>query len=135
MTRRPRTGHTGHTERGSALVDFTLVSLLLVPLVLGLIQVALVLHVRATLAAAASEGARLAATADREPGDGVARTREQIADALAGSYAEDVEVHRILVDGAPGIEIVVHAEVPALGLGGPAVGMTVTGRAIEEDPR
>jgi Flp pilus assembly protein TadG len=128
-------GRPEHTERGSALVDFTLVSLLLVPLVLGLIQVALVLHVRATLAAAASEGARLAATADREPGDGVARTRAQIADALAGRYAEDVEVHRVLVDGAPGIEIVVRAEVPALGIGGPAVGMTVTGRAIEEDPR
>ncbi|MCR1782198.1 pilus assembly protein [Nocardioides carbamazepini] len=122
-------------ERGSALVDFTLVTLLLVPLVLGLIQVALVLHVRATLAAAASEGARLAATADRGPGDGVARTRSQIADALAGRYAQDVEVRRVLVDGAPGVEIVVRAEVPALGLGGPAVGLTVAGRAVEEDPR
>jgi Flp pilus assembly protein TadG len=135
VSRRRHPEAAEHAERGSALVDFTLVSLLLVPLVLGLIQVALVLHVRATLAAAASEGARLAATADREPGDGVARTRAQIADALAGRYAEDVEVRRVLVEGAPGIEIVVRAEVPALGIGGPAVGITVTGRAIEEDPR
>jgi len=123
------------SERGSALVDVTLVVLVLVPLALGLIQVALVLHVRATLAAAASEGARLAATADRDPGDGVALTRAQIADALAGRYAEDVAVHRVLVDGAPGVEVVVRAEVPALGLGGPAIGLTVTGRAVEEDPR
>ncbi|WP_436700008.1 TadE/TadG family type IV pilus assembly protein [Nocardioides sp. BYT-33-1] len=122
-------------ERGSALVDFTLVTLVLVPLVLGLVQVALVLHVRATLAAAASEGARLAATADRGPGDGVARTRAQIADALAGRFAQDVVVRRVLVEGAPGIEIVVRAEVPALGIGGPAVAVTVTGRAVEEDPR
>ncbi|GAA3547569.1 TadE/TadG family type IV pilus assembly protein [Nocardioides daeguensis] len=129
------TGHAEHAERGSALVDFTLVTLVLVPLVLGLLQVALVLHVRATLAAAASEGARLAATADRGPGDGVARTRAQIADALAGRYAEDVEVHQVLVGGAPGVEIVVRAEVPALGIAGPAVAMTVTGRAVEEDPR
>ncbi|WP_408898550.1 TadE/TadG family type IV pilus assembly protein [Nocardioides sp. R1-1] len=123
------------SERGSALVDFTLVTLVLVPLVLGLLQVALVLHVRATLAAAASEGARLAATADRGPADGVARTRAQIADALAGRYAEDVEARPALVAGAPGVEIVVRAEVPALGIGGPGVALSVTGRAVEEDSR
>ncbi|KRA38178.1 MULTISPECIES: TadE/TadG family type IV pilus assembly protein [unclassified Nocardioides] len=122
-------------QRGSALVDFTLVLVVLLPIVLGLIQVALVLHVRATLAAAASEGARLAATADRGPADGVARTRAQIDDALAGSFARDVEVRQVLVDGAPGIEITVHAEVPALGLGGPAVEFSVSGRAVEESPR
>jgi len=122
-------------QRGSAIVDVTLVAVLLVPLLLGLIQVGLVLHVRATLAAAASEGARLAATADRGPADGVALTRSQISDALAGRYAEQVDVRQVLVDGAPGVEIVVRAEVPALGLGGPAVALTVTGRAVEEDPR
>lgn len=123
------------SERGSALVDFTLVSVVLLPLVLGLIQVALVLHVRTTLAAAASEGARLAATADRGPGDGVALTREQIDAALAGRFAEDVTVRQVLVQGAPGVEITVRAEVPALGLGGPAVEVVVSGRAIEEAPQ
>lgn len=122
-------------QRGSALVDFTLVTLVLLPVVLGLIQVALVLHVRTTLAAAASEGARLAATADRGPGDGVARTREQIDDALSGSFARDVDVRQVMVGGAPGIEITVHARVPALGIGGPAVEFSVSGRAVEEDPR
>lgn len=122
-------------QRGSALVDFTLVTLVLLPVVLGLIQVALVLHVRTTLAAAASEGARLAATADRDPGDGVARTREQIDDALSGSFARDVDVRQVMVGGAPGIEITVHARVPALGIGGPAVEFSVSGRAVEEDPR
>ena len=123
------------SERGSALVDFTLVMLLLVPLVLGILQVALVLHVRTTLAAAASEGARLAATADRGPADGVARTRAQIADAVGGRFARDVDVRTVMIDGAPGVEITVHAEVPALGLGGPAVSFSVSGRAVEEDPR
>lgn len=122
-------------QRGSALVDFTLVTVVLLPIVVGLIQVALVLHVRATLAAAASEGARLAATADRGTGDGVELTRAQIDDALAGSFAKDVEVRQVLVGGAPGVEITVHAKVPALGLGGPAVEFSVSGRAVEESPR
>lgn len=123
------------TQRGSAVIDFVLVLALLIPVVLGLIQVALVLHVRTTLAAAASEGARLAATADRGPGDGVALTRSQIEEAISGRFARDVEIRQVLVDGAPGVEITVHAAVPALGLGGPAVDFSVSGRAVEEDPR
>lgn len=47
-----------------AVVDFVLVTVILVPLVLGIMQVALVLHVRNTLTSAASEGARYAATVD-----------------------------------------------------------------------
>lgn len=123
------------TQRGSAVIDFVLVLALLTPVVLGLIQVALVLHVRTTMAAAASEGARLAATADRGPGDGVALTRSQIEEAISGRFARDVEIRQVLVDGAPGVEITVHAEVPPLGLGGPAVDFSVSGRAVEEDPR
>ena len=128
--------HARHSgERGSAVVDFVLVLVLLVPLVLGIMQVALVLHVRSTLAAAASEGARYAATADRSPADGVARTRAQIDDAIAGGFARDVRAGQTMVQGAPGIEITVVAEVPALGLGGPAVTLTVSGRAVEEQPQ
>lgn len=107
---------------------------ILVPIFLGLFQVALVLHVRTTLAAAASEGARLAATADRGPGDGVARTRTQLADALGGGFATSVTPRATTIDGGPAVEMVVHAEVPALGLGGPAVSFDVRGRAVEETP-
>ena len=121
-------------ERGSAVVDFVLVMVVLVPLVLGIIQVALVMHVRATLAAAASEGARLAATVDRGPGDGVALTRRQIDAALASTYAQHVTARPVTIDGQPGVEVTVRAEVPALGLGGPGVAVSVTGRAVEEVP-
>ena len=55
-----------------------LVLVVLVPVFLGILQLALVLLVRNTVAAAASEGARYAATLDRSPADGVARTRAQI---------------------------------------------------------
>ncbi|MDP2774596.1 MAG: TadE/TadG family type IV pilus assembly protein [Nocardioides sp.] len=122
------------SQRGAAVVDFVLVLVVLVPLFLGMLQVALVMLVRNTLAAAASEGARLAATSDRGPGDGVALTREQVDQAIAGRYAEDVTVRRVLVDGAPTIEVTIRARVPALGIGGPAVELTVTGHAIEEAP-
>ena len=104
----------------------------LAPLVAGLLQVALVLHVRTTLAAAASDGARYAATADRGPVDGVARTRSQIDTAIAGRFAQAVTVEQASVDGLPGVIITVTAEVPALGIGGPAVRFSVSGRAVEE---
>ncbi|WP_299052133.1 TadE/TadG family type IV pilus assembly protein [uncultured Nocardioides sp.] len=119
-------------ERGSAVVDFVLVLMILVPLFLGILQLALVLHVRNTLAAAASEGARYAATLDRGPGDGVAKTREQVDDAVAGRFARDVSARPASVDGAPGILVTVKATVPPLGLFGPAVPLEVTGSAVEE---
>ena len=122
-------------ERGAAVVDFVLALVVLIPLFLGILQVALVMQVRNTLAAAASEGARYAATADRDGADGVAVTREQIDDAIAGRFAEHVTARTVSVDGAPGIEVRVRARVPALGLGGPAIELSVAGRAVEEPSR
>ena len=113
-------------------MDFVLVLVVLVPVVLGVLQVALVMHVRNTLASAASEGARYAATLDRSPADGAARTRRQIDGAISGRYADEVEARPAVVDGAPGVEVVVHATVPALGLGGPGISLTVIGHAVEE---
>jgi len=121
-------------ESGAAVVDFVLVLVVLIPLVLGIIQVGLVLLVRNTLASAASEGARHAATADRGPGDGIAVTREQIAGAISGKFAQDVSARQVMVDGAPGVEVVVRAEVPALGLFGPSIDLEVSGSAVEEAP-
>ena len=120
------------SPRGAAVVDFVLVLAVLVPVFLGILQIALVLLVRNTLAAAASEGARYAATIDRDPADGATRTRTQIEGALAAKFAEDVEAQDVLVGGAPGVEVTVHAVVPALGIGGPAIELTVTGHAVEE---
>src|SRR3954449_7207311 len=88
------------TDRGAAVVDFVLVVIVLVPLFLGILQVALVLHVRNTLVAAASEGARYAATVDRPPEAGAARTREQISGALAGRFTRRVQARATLVHGA-----------------------------------
>lgn len=126
--------HRRGPQRGAAVVDFVLVLVLLVPLFLGVLQVALVLFVRNTVAAAASEGARYAAALDRDPADGAVRTRAQIRGVLAGRYAQGVEAHEVTVDGAQTVEVTVHVVVPALGLGGPAVAFDVTGHAVEERP-
>jgi len=118
--------------RGSAVVDFVLVVVVLVPLFLGILQVALVIHVRNTLTSAASEGARYAATIDRPVEAGVARTRQQIAGAIAERFASDVTASEVDVRGAPGVRVDVRAEVPALGLWGPGVRLEVSGHAVEE---
>jgi Flp pilus assembly protein TadG len=118
------------TQRGAAIVDVVLVMVVLVPVVLGILQVALVLFVRNTLASAASEGARLAATRDRGPADGAALTRAQIDGAMSGRFAQDVSARQT----GDTVEVSVHARVPALGIGGPAIELTVTGHAVEEPP-
>ncbi len=109
-----------------------LVSLVLVPLVLGLIQVGLVLHVRNTLAAAATEGARYGANVDRTPADGAARTREQVRGAIADRFAQDVSARQEWVGGVQTVVVTVLAEVPPLGLWGPAVDLSVTGHGVQE---
>ena len=65
-------------ERGSAVVDFVLVSMLVVPLFLGILQVGLYLYVRNTVTAAASEGATMRQCSNRGPADGESRTRELV---------------------------------------------------------
>ena len=119
-------------ERGAAVVDFVLVLLVVVPLLLGMLQVGLVVHVRNTLVAAASEGARYAATVDRPPEAGAERTRAQIRGALADRFARGVTAGDVVVDGVPGVRVDVRAEVPPLGLWGPAVRLELSGHAVEE---
>ena len=122
------------SERGSAVVDFVLVLVVLVPLFLGIMQVALVLHVRNTLTSAAAEGARYAATVDRSLEAGVERTRSQIAGAVAGRFAEHVTATHAVKDGVPVVRVDVVAEVPPLGVWGPGVQVAVSGHAVEESP-
>jgi Flp pilus assembly protein TadG len=122
----------GRDERGSAVVDFVLVLVVVLPLVLGILQVALVLHVRNTLTAAASEGARYAATADLPVEAGAVRTRRQITGALAARFARQVRARPATVHGAPGVAVDVTAEVPPLGIWGPGVRLHVSGHAVEE---
>lgn len=115
-------------------MDFVLVLVVLIPLFLGILQVGLVMLVRNTLANAAAEGARHAASLDQDLADGEQRTREQIRGAVSGRFARDVEARMVSLDGRPAVQVVVRATVPALGLGGPGVSLEVVGHAVEETP-
>lgn len=119
-------------ERGSAVVDFVMVSTLVVPLFLGILQVGLFLYVRNTVTAAASEGAHYAAVLNREPTDGEARTRELVDGVVRNELIDSVTAEAIDVDGQPGVEVVVEAHMPPLGLWGPGIKFHVEGHAIKE---
>lgn len=118
-----------------AIVDFVLVLGILLPLFLGILQLALVLHVRNTLASAAAEGARYAATWEATPEDGVAKAEEQFAGVVSGEFASEPRIELVDIGGAPAYRLTIDVTVPALGLGGPGVSFQVTGNAvIEPDP-
>lgn len=121
-------------QRGAAVVDVVLVMVVLVPLVLGIVQVGLVLHVRNTLASAAAEGARAAATLDASNASGIAAARSQLERAIDPDLLGEVSVRRVVIGGRPTVEVVVTAEVPPLGLAGPGVPLRVEGHAVQELP-
>ncbi|MCZ4498762.1 MAG: TadE family protein [Marmoricola sp.] len=119
-------------ESGVAVVDFVLVSLVLVPLVLGLIQVGLTLYVRSTLAAAATEGARYGATLGHGPADGVARARAQFRGVVGERFVRAVSADFVDHAGLLTVEVRVAAAIPPLGLWGPAVSLEVVGHGVRE---
>jgi len=120
-------------DEGSALVEFVLVSILVVVLALGVIQLALTLHVRNMMVSAASEGARLAATRDRGLQDGVDRTSWLLGESLGG-MSPGVSAEDITIDGAPAVHVVVTAPVPLVGLWGTG-DLEVSARAFKEGDR
>jgi len=122
----------GENERGSAVVDFLLVSLLATVLMLGVVQLALTLHVRNVLIDSAAEGARYAALDGHDLHDGVARTRALIEAALPAPYTQDVRAGMTTQDGVSLVQVQVRGPVPVLGLLGPGGLIDVTGRAVAE---
>lgn len=121
-------------DAGSAIVDFVLVAGLVTLLFVGVVQLALVQHIRNTLTDCASEGARVGALADRGPADGAARARELVRMSLAPRYAEDVEAEDVVIDGIEMVEVRVTAPLPLVGLLGPGGALTVRGHAVRERP-
>lgn len=114
------------------MVEFVLVSILLVTVLLGVLQLTLALHVRNTVVDAAGEGARYGALAESSPAAGAARTRELVTTALHQRYGQDVSARVVERDGLTLVEVTVRAPLPVLGLLGPAGSMTASGRAVQE---
>lgn len=122
----------GRSDDGTAVVEATLVLILLVVLLLALLQIGFVLHIRNTLVACAADGARYAANADRSPEDGAARTREMIIGALGAQYATDVVGGTESVGGVGTVVVEVRAALPVLGPLGFEGTLVVRGHALEE---
>lgn len=121
-------------DTGSAVVDFTLTSALLLFIFLAVFQLGLALHVRNTLVSCASEGARYGARAGSSPEQGAQRARELIDRSLSERYSEGVST-RVETTGA-GVEVIVvdvSAPVPVVGPIGPSEGFDVRGRAFLEE--
>jgi hypothetical protein len=119
-------------ERGSAVVDFVLVGSLVTVLLVAVLQLAAVLHVRATLIDCAAEGARHGALLGSSPAAGAQRARDLITASLSAAYAGDVEARVSDLAGAPVVEIAVRAPLPVLGLLGPSGVVDVSARALVE---
>ena len=118
-------------DRGSAVVEFALVTPLLLLVALAVLQVILALHVRSTLTAAASEGARAGALAGAGLAIAESRTRDVLGDALGGDAAQDVVASRTRLEGVEVVRVRVTARLPLLGTLGPTA-LTVEGHAIAE---
>ena len=118
-------------EGGNAVVEFVLVTPLLLAVTLAILQVALALHVRATLVSAAAEGARASALAGADPRAGERRTRDLLAGTVAGSVIKQVEVTRVMRHGLVVHEVRIDAVLPLVGLLGPRA-MSVAGHAMAE---
>jgi hypothetical protein len=101
-------------------------------LFVAVFQLGLALHVRNTLIACASEGARFGARADVDPAVGAERARALIGQSLSPRFARDVSV---AVGDANGVQVVtvrVVAPLPVIGPLGPDARLDVVGRAFQE---
>ena len=124
---------TRDRESGSAVADFAMVAGLLSLLFLAIFQLGLALHIRNTLIACASEGARYGARAGATPQDGVARASQLISASLPGRYAGNVTAVTATVGGVAVVQLRIEAPLPVLGPFGPDRVLTVQARAFSEN--
>lgn len=134
MIRRLRARACG--EAGAAVVEFVMISALVMGLLLAVLQVAVYVHVRNVVAASAQEGARYAANADVHSAAGAARTLDIVRNSLGGSTADGLECGSAEELDSSGLVLVVvecTGAVPALfGALGDLLPVNATGRAIKE---
>lgn len=117
-------------DSGAAVVDFVLVGALVTVIFVALLQLALVLHVRNTMADAASSAARYGALGDRTAEDARARAVLLMDGALGPDYVQDVSVSVQNQDGLDILAVSINAPLPLLGLFGPTRSLEMTGHAV-----
>ncbi|CAN5753389.1 hypothetical protein BH18ACT7_BH18ACT7_14620 [soil metagenome] len=123
-------------DEGSAVVEFVLVSMLLVALLMAVLQVAVFVHVRNVIAASAQEGARYGANADVDSAAGAERTRAIVERALSAETSDGLTCTAREEAGEAGAVLVVvrcTGAVPSLFSAlGDLLAIDATGRAVKE---
>ena len=122
-----RDARTG--ERGAAVTEFTLVSVMALAVTLGVVQLALFLYQRNVVMSAASEGARVAASFDRELADGTIAANELIQQTFGGDYPVTVTCQPRDADE---VECTAAGELPTLVPGLPDLKINITASMHEE---
>ena len=118
-------------DDGAAVVEFVLVSALVVVLFAMVFQVGLALHTRTVLISVAAEGARFGANADVDSPDDVRdRTRASLVTAFSPAYAARARIELVL--GGRVSEVRITAPVPLFFLPMGPVDLRVAGHALEE---
>ena len=135
---RPTDAGTDDRERGSAVVDFVLVGVLVVALLLAVLQVAVYVHLRNVVVASAQQGARYAANADVPVEAGAGRTLEIVGRATSAQTAAGLVCESVQEVDDSGLTLVVvrcSGAVPSLFAPlGDLLPLSATGRAVEEAP-
>lgn len=116
---------------GSATVEAVLVVPLLLLLGAAVMQVALVLHVRSALTAAAAEAARAAALAGATPGAASVRVATLLDGSVAGATVHTVRQGLEVEQGVQVIAVRIDAVLPLVGLYGPT-SLSVEGHSVPE---
>ena len=121
-----------HDERGSAVVEFTLVGTLLTLLTVAVIQIGIAVHVRNIVHDAAVQAAYEAALADVTPHQVEVVVREVVTSSVGSDLVGAVDASRSDALGVPTIEVRVTAVLPLIVFLGVPDGLEVVGRAPVE---
>jgi len=99
------------------------------------LQLGFVLHTRTVLVAAAQEGARYGANADRDAADAERRALEVVTDALSPAVAARLDAPRATVvelEGALVMQVTLAGPMPLVFLPAGPLRLSVQGHALEE---
>lgn len=123
-------------ERGSAVVEFSMIAVLLSALFFLVLQVGIYLYERSVIASSALAAARYAANANVAASEGGPRASQLIADALSRDAADGMSCAASEQIGDDGVRLVVvecTGSIPTIVSAlGPMLPVSATARAIEE---
>ena len=129
----PHLTEQARDERGSAPVEFILVSVLLTALTLGVLQFALAMHCRNIVQDAAVDAAFYAALADTTEQETQARARSAVEHGVGRDIISSVTVYPSTSRGITTMRVRIEAALPVFGLLGPARGTVVIADAPYQD--